>query len=107
MFITDMDSVGNRLVVGPESDLYLSMCYVNNVTFTSVRPPSASFEAEVKIRYRSPPAHALLEPWNGGIVVRFSRPQRAITPGQAAVFYRDDEVLGGGTIQTVPADGAA
>ncbi len=107
LYVTGIDPASNRLVVGPEAELYCGMCYVNNVLFTSGTVPSAGFEAQVKIRYRSPASPARLEPRNGGLAIRFHTPQRAITPGQAAVFYRDDEVLGGGIIQGVLPDRGA
>lgn len=98
LYVTVIDVASNRVTVGTETELYSKICYVNYVTFASGQAPSGSFEAEVKIRYKSPPSPALLERRNEGLVVRFQTPQRAITPGQAAVFYRGDEVLGGGII---------
>ena len=57
-------------------------------------------EAWVQIRYRHPGASAVVAPLEGGRVgVEFKVPQRSVTPGQAAVFYRGDEVLGGGWIE--------
>ena len=60
--------------------------------------PTEPFEGAVRIRYRHQPAPGLIEAHEGGFSVRFHEPQRAITPGQAAVIYRGDEVLGGGFI---------
>jgi tRNA-specific 2-thiouridylase len=60
--------------------------------------PRAPFRAAVRVRYRHPPAEALVSPTEDGFEVRFDAPQRAISPGQAAVVYRDDDVLGGGFI---------
>ena len=54
----------------------------------------------VKIRYKSPETEATLYPQGSRALVRFRQPQRAITPGQAVVFYRGDEVLGGGRISS-------
>jgi tRNA-specific 2-thiouridylase len=56
-------------------------------------------EVDVKIRYKSNKAAATLHPSGDGAIVRFSRPQRSVTPGQAAVFYQGDVLLGGGTIE--------
>ncbi|MBO6938673.1 MAG: tRNA 2-thiouridine(34) synthase MnmA [Deltaproteobacteria bacterium] len=61
--------------------------------------PSEPFEGQVRIRYRHEPAEGRIEATPDGFRVRFARPQRAITPGQAAVIYRGDEVLGGGFIK--------
>jgi tRNA-specific 2-thiouridylase len=61
------------------------------------RPPGA-FRGKVRIRYRHHGASATVTPTLDGFEVRFEDPQRAITPGQAAVIYRDDEVIGGGFI---------
>jgi tRNA-specific 2-thiouridylase len=64
-----------------------------------MEPPRRSVEAAVQIRHRHPGGEAVVEPdGNGSVRIRFRSPQRAVTPGQAAVFYREDEVLGGGFI---------
>jgi tRNA-specific 2-thiouridylase len=60
--------------------------------------PARPFEGEVRIRYRHRGARAAITPTVEGFEARFDEPQRAITPGQAAVVYRGDEVLGGGFI---------
>ena len=57
----------------------------------------------VKIRYKSYEAAAKLHPRSGGALIRFREPQRAVTPGQAAVFYDGDILLGGGTIEPLEA----
>jgi tRNA-uridine 2-sulfurtransferase len=64
-------------------------------------PPTAPFEAEVKVRYRGDDAPAVVAPvGTNGARVEFRVPQRAVTPGQAVVVYTGDEVVGGGTIRT-------
>ncbi len=69
---------------------------VNWIAFDEPRLP---VRAEVRVRYRHQPAPALVTPLeNSRARIRFDSPQRAITPGQATVFYRGDEVLGGGWI---------
>ncbi len=60
--------------------------------------PSHPFRGRVRIRYRHEPAEAEITPTDDGFRVRFSEPQRAITPGQATVVYREDEVVAGGFI---------
>ncbi|MEM7679099.1 MAG: aminomethyltransferase beta-barrel domain-containing protein, partial [Myxococcota bacterium] len=61
--------------------------------------PEGPIEATVKIRYRDPGTPAVVTPTADGVEVRFERPVRAVAPGQAAVFYRGDEVVGGAWIE--------
>jgi tRNA-specific 2-thiouridylase len=87
------------VVVGNEDDLLDQGCVVEDVVFVAGHPPPDR-RVEVKIRYRSAPVAADLEQTADGCWrVGFDDPQRAIAPGQAAVFYSGDEVLGGGTIR--------
>jgi len=63
------------------------------------KPPAKPITVAVKIRYRSPEIAATIYPELDSAKIMFHQPQRAITPGQAAVFYQDSEVIGGGTIE--------
>jgi tRNA-specific 2-thiouridylase len=75
---------------------------VKDVNWISITAPAAPLRAEVKIRNKHAAAPATLHPGtsdSGRIEVRFDEPQRAITPGQGAVFYSGDLVLGGGWIE--------
>ena len=73
--------------------------YVSNVNYPLGPAPSGPVDVDVKIRYKTTESAAVLRHMGHGAVVRFDRPQRSITPGQAAVFYQGDVLLGGGTIE--------
>jgi tRNA-uridine 2-sulfurtransferase len=88
------------VVVGDETDLAGDRAQVREVNWLSVDAPPEPLRATVKIRYRHAAAAATIEPQaEGRALVRFDQPQRAITPGQAAVFYDGDVCLGGGWIE--------
>jgi len=88
------------VVVGDESDLAGDRALVREVNWLSIEAPTGPLRARVKIRYRHEAAPATIEPEAGGrALVRFDEPQRAITPGQAAVFYDGEVCLGGGWIE--------
>jgi tRNA-specific 2-thiouridylase len=97
-FVTAIDPDLNVITIGAEADLMASTLIAGQVNWVGARPDTP-IRAGVKIRYRTPAASATVTPLGGGAVrVEFDAPQRAITPGQAAVFYDGDEVLGGGAI---------
>jgi tRNA-specific 2-thiouridylase len=99
LYVIALDPAKNRVVVGPERALYRRRCVVREVNWIRSVAEGESLEASVKIRHRHVPALATVEVCgNGQARVEFRVPQRAITPGQAAVFYDHDEVLGGGWI---------
>jgi tRNA-uridine 2-sulfurtransferase len=99
LYVVRIDPESRRVVVGEDAELRGDHCEVSGIHWIAGDPPAASFEAAVKIRYKHTPAPAVIEP-AGRVAarVRFATPQRAITPGQAAVFYSGDRVLGGGWI---------
>jgi tRNA-specific 2-thiouridylase len=75
-------------------------CTVRGVNWLSIDAPQAPIEARVRIRHRHPEAPALVHPLpDGRAHVAFATPQRAVAPGQAAVFYDGDVCLGGGWIE--------
>src|SRR4029077_9370717 len=99
LYVLQIDANTRRVTLGEEEQLWCDSCEAREVNGTAGAVLDEPIEAMVKIRYRHEPAPARLEPASGGAVrVRFHTSQRAITPGQAAVFYRGDEVLGGGWI---------
>lgn len=100
-YVVDVRPTTREVVVGTMADLLADGCTVEDVRFISGEPPDDP-AVEVKVRYRSQPRPAgLMARGDGTWSVEFAEPQPAPAPGQAAVFYRGDEVLGGGTIRSV------
>ena len=99
LFVLSLDSRSSRVVVGPAERLLQRALWAIDVNYLSGLPPERPVEVEAKIRYKSSHSRATLVPHDDWAEIRFQEPQRAITPGQAVVFYRGDEVLGGGFIE--------
>ncbi len=99
-FVVELRPEENKVVVGTNDELLRATLTADDVHWTSGETPTEPFRANVKIRYRATDVPALVTPLpNRRIAVEFDIAQRAITPGQAAVVYMGDEVLGGGTIE--------
>ncbi len=99
LYVVRIDAPQNRVVVGASDELLSSEFTAVRVNWIAFDAPLDPVLAEVRIRYRHTAAPATIEMIDEGRArVRFDEPQRAITPGQATVFYRGDEVLGGGWI---------
>jgi tRNA-specific 2-thiouridylase len=102
LYVIGLDRAHNRVVVGSNEELLKRRMTVREVNWIRPIDEGDLFEARVKIRNKHVPAAARVEACaNGEAVVEFLTPQRAITPGQAAVFYDGDEVVGGGWISSV------
>ena len=100
LYVVSLDRANNRLVVGEDQDLRSTTCEVRDVNWLSIATPRTSIEAMVRVRNRHEPAPAQITPLEATTArVTFREPQRAITPGQAAVFYSGELVLGGGWIR--------
>jgi len=100
LYVLSIDPEKNRVIVGEDDVLRKTTCEVEDLNWISVAPPQAPFRAFVKIRHKHEPAAAVVEPIEANRArVSFESPQRAITPGQAAVFYDADRVLAGGWIR--------
>jgi len=106
LYVIELDRERNRVVVGPNEELFGCRCLVRDVNWIRLVREGELLEAAVKIRNKHAPAPARVEAVSSGARgearVEFLEPQRAITPGQAAVFYDGDEIAGGGWIAAVP-----
>jgi tRNA-specific 2-thiouridylase len=100
LYVIELDAAKNRVVVGDDLALAGDEFVAERCNWIAFEAPPASLEATVKIRYNHPGTAATLTPLpGGGVRVKLHVPQRAVTPGQAAVFYRNDLVVGGGWIR--------
>jgi tRNA-specific 2-thiouridylase len=100
LFVTKIDADADVITVGPDEALWSDGLLANNVSFVSSEAPQGTIEVSAKIRSRSPAITGVLAQRGDLWELRFDRPQRAVAPGQSAVFYRGDEVLGGGIIDS-------
>ena len=99
LYVKRIEPEANRLVVGSREELLERELTIDDIHWISGEPPGESFECKIRVRYRTPAVAAEIRMRSGtSVSVRLSEPQFAITPGQAAVFYDGDEVLGGGWI---------
>ncbi len=100
LYVVRIEPQRNRIVLGQRSDLETRETIVAEVRFISGECPTAPMRVEVKVRYRSAFVPATIRPGeNDRISVFFDRPVSGVTPGQAAVFYEGDVVVGGGVIE--------
>jgi len=100
LYVLSIDRENNRIVVGDDGSLRTTSFEVNGVNWLSVASPGEPVRAQVKIRHKHEPASAMVEPLSDSQArVIFDTPQRAITPGQGAVFYDGHRVLGGAWIR--------
>jgi len=98
LYVVDIDEQSKRVVVGKKNELSCVGLIAHSVNW--LEPPEAEIDAEVQIRYRAPAVACRIRPdSNGSSEVRFAELLPAVTPGQAAVFYRGDQLLGGGWIE--------
>ena len=101
-YVLEIDAAARRVVVGPGELLARARVLADRVTWIAGEPPSnGPFEAEVRLRYRGDDVPAVVEPLGDRVRVELRTPQRGIAPGQSAVLYRGDELIGGGRIVDV------
>jgi tRNA-specific 2-thiouridylase len=101
LYVIATEPATRRVIVGRDTELLRSTMSVKGVNWISIAPPVAPVRASVKIRNKHAAADATLLPGPdvAHVEVRFDQPQRAVTPGQGAVFYSSELVLGGGWIE--------
>lgn len=100
LYVVDLDKEKNRVIVGENEEIFSSGLIANQLNWIAIAGLEEPLEVMARIRYSAPDSPALLIPLAGGRVkVEFKEPQRAITPGQAVVFYQEELVVGGGVIE--------
>jgi len=103
-YVADKDVESNTLWACQGNDhpaLFATGLETSDIFWIARKAPAASFRCSAKIRYRQPDQECTVTVTESGYVIRFDNAQRAITPGQSVVLYKDDECLGGGVIETV------
>jgi tRNA-specific 2-thiouridylase len=103
LYVVAIDAIKNEVIVGDRSSAHAHECMVKLINWVSIAAAQSPIRAEVQIRYRTPPAMATVIPLEGDRArIVFDQPQFSITPGQAAVWYDGDLLLGGGLIENNP-----
>jgi tRNA-uridine 2-sulfurtransferase len=98
LYVIRLDVAANRLVIGPQSQLYKERLIAYNLNWIAGSPPDSNFEVKAKVRYRGAEARAVIRVEGDKAEVRFREPPKAVAPGQSVVFYQGEIVLGGGII---------
>lgn len=108
LYVVGIDAVRNQVVVGDRTHAQNTDCTVQRVNWVSIAEPTAPIRAEVQIRYRSTAVPCTVMPFtNSRAKIIFDEPQFSITPGQAAVWYQGDLLLGGGVIEQIEQEAPA
>jgi tRNA-uridine 2-sulfurtransferase len=102
LYVIALDAINNKVVVGDRMKATQPECTIHRVNWVSIAEPSTPIRAEVQIRYRSHPTPVTIIPLEGSRArIVFDEPQFSVTPGQAAVWYDGEKVLGGGIIEVL------
>lgn len=100
LYVLKIDTKKNQLIVGSENNLFSNGLIANETNWIGISSLDSATEVIARIRYRHKGAEVVVLPLdNNRVEVRFKRPEKSITPGQAVVFYKEDEVIGGGWIE--------
>jgi tRNA-specific 2-thiouridylase len=104
LYVVAIEAATNTVVVGPRELAVAPALIARDFRWSSMAPQTAPFRAEIQVRYKGAPIPATLTPRDdGSVLVTFDAPQFGVSPGQAAVAYHDDLLLGGGIIELLPA----
>jgi tRNA-specific 2-thiouridylase len=102
IYVVKIDPDKNAVYVGENNDLFQSCFVVSDVNWISIAELEEEMECDIKIRYLHQPARGRISKLTKEkVLIRFEKPERAITPGQSAVFYQGEKVIGGGIIDSV------
>ncbi len=108
LYVTRLDPDRNAVIVGGEEDLMEDALTASDASYAVGAAPADGATLDAKIRYRTPASKARFTPTGeSGFCLSFCTPQRAVTPGQLAVLYEGERLLGGGVISTPPANGGS
>jgi len=104
LYVVRIEPDTRRVVLGTRDELQAGEMFVSGPAWTMMDRLTEAIDGTVKIRYRSPFVPAAIQPWDNGLIrVTFKQPVPGVCPGQSAVFYNDETVIGGGTIEAAPA----
>jgi tRNA-specific 2-thiouridylase len=98
MYVISINPESNSVTIGDNEELFKTTIHIKDINFIAGKAPSEAFPCQVKIRCAARPADAMLTLTENGAQITFTQPQRAAAPGQTAAIYKDDILLGGGTI---------
>jgi tRNA-specific 2-thiouridylase len=99
LYVVQIERLKNQIIVGEADELESGEFVAKGVNWVAFDEPAEPVRANVKVRYRHEPAMATIHPMEDNRArIVFDEPQRAITPGQATIFYQGEEVVGGGWI---------
>ena len=102
LYVQEVQPATNTVVLGTEESLRRSQCDVADLNLFDSSLLNGETDVEIKVRYATPAVAATIQPRSDATLrILFHEPQRALSPGQSAVFYRNDRVLGGGIIQSL------
>ncbi len=101
-YVVGIDAGAATITIGTADDLLIGRAFVEGVTFVAGHPPAAGRSLAAQVRYRGRPVPVMASPSQGRWIIEFDEPQAGVAPGQTAVLYDDDEVVGGGIIVDPP-----